>query len=163
MTKTLSSFSLILILTFCLIGCATSRDKRLLSTGLAAVAGAVVGSKVAPENERKELHAMYWAGILGLGTSLISNYVFDETEEVAKYKLETEKLRAELDLIQNARKVMLKEGRGRFKSGNSNEDFFQSGKARWRLYEIDQWVKDGPDRLYHRDKMIELIPEAQNP
>lgn len=154
---------LVLLLFFISSGCATSRDKRLLSIGAAALVGAAIGSAVAPENERQELHAMYWAGVLGVSAALVSNYVFDEGEEVAKYKLETEKLRAELDLIQNARKVMLKEGRGKFKSSTNNEDFFQSGRARWRLYEIDQWVKDGPDRLYHRDKMIELIPEVQNP
>ena len=152
-----------LVLLLLCSGCATSRDKRVLSTSVAAVAGALVGSSVAPSNERKELHAMYWAGIFGLSTALVSNYVFDESKDVEKFRLETEKLRAELDLLQNARKTLLKEGRGRFKTSSSSEEFFQSGQARWRLYEIDQWVKDGPDRLYHRDKMIELVPEGKNP
>ncbi len=45
---------------------------------------------------------------------------------------------------------------------NSGEDYFQSGKAKWKLYQIDKWTHDGPSKLYHQDKMVELLPSENN-
>jgi hypothetical protein len=100
---------------------------------------------------------MYWGGILGIAGALISNYYFSEENEREKMQLENGKLKAEMDLLQNANTVLLKEGRGYFKN-STGEEYFQSGKAKWRLYQVDKWTKDGPNRLFHQDRMVELIP-----
>ena len=140
--------------------CATPKKSRLAATTLAFAGGSLIGAQTAPKDERKELHSMYWAGIAGLSAAVISNYVYSEEEELLKARLELEKMKAEMDLLQNSKKILVKEGTGYFQNPQG-EQFFQKGKAKWRIYEIDQWVKDGPYRLYHQDKMVELYPENQ--
>ena len=140
------------------LGCATARKSRLLLTGASFVAGGVIGASTTPEDERRELHALYGAGLAGVAAAVAGEFLFNDDESGEKARLENEKLRAELELVQNANKVLLKEGQGYFKN-NSGEQLFQSGRARWRLYQTDRWVKDGPQRLYHQDKMVELAPE----
>ena len=130
---------------------------RLLATSTAAIVGAGIGAGTAPADERKELHAMYWAGILGLTTAIASNFIYSDQDEIDRARLENAKLKADLDLIQNSKTVLLKEGKGYFKNP-SGEEYFQGGKAKWRLYQIDRWAKDGPNIIYHQDRMVELVP-----
>jgi hypothetical protein len=139
------------------LGCMTNRQKRFTATGAAFIAGVGIGSASAPSNERKELHAVYWGALLGLGTALLSQEIFSDEYEAERLALENQKLNLQLDLIQNANTVLLKEGKGYFKSP-TGEELFTSGKARWRLYQIDKWTKSGPNQLYHQDKMVELLP-----
>lgn len=148
-------FSVLLALIF--TGCATSKKSRLALTSGAFVVGAGIGQATAPKDERKELHAMYWGGLLGLTAAIVGQFVYDEEKELETARLENAKLKADLELIQNSNKVLLKEGKGYFKS-STGEEYFQSGKAKWRIYQIDQWVKDGPHKLFHQDKMVELVP-----
>ena len=138
-------------------GCATPKKSRMVLTSVAFIAGAAVGGATAPADERRELHAMYWGGILGLTAALVGNYLFDEEEALVKAKLENDKIKAELDLVQNSNSILLKEGKGYFKNP-AGEEYFQNGKARWRLYQIDRWTKDGPNKLYHQDRAVELLP-----
>lgn len=137
--------------------CSTSQKSRTAVTLAAFSGGAGIGAATAPEDERKELHAMYWGGLLGIGAAIVSNYYFNDQHELEKLVLENDKLKAEMELVQNANKVLLKEGQGYFKN-SSGEEYFQGGKARWRLYQIDKWTKDGPNKLYHQDRMVELLP-----
>lgn len=139
------------------IGCATNREKRWLTTGAAFTAGLGVGAASAPAGERKELHSVYWGALLGLGAALISQEIFSDEKEVERLALENQKLGLQLNLIQNANSILLREGKGYFKSP-TGEELFSSGKAKWRLYQIDKWVKNGPNQLFHQDRMVELLP-----
>lgn len=164
----------LIALTFCvafcltLPGCAHSgggadsaglsnRSKRWIATGAATGAGLVLGGAAAPNGERRELHAVYWGAIAGLITGIIGDFVFSDQAELQAARMENQKLNLQLDLIQNANTVLAREGKGYFKS-SSGEDLFTGGKAKWRLYQIDKWTKDGPNRLFHQDKMVELLP-----
>lgn len=141
-------------------GCATNQKSRLAMTVSSFAVGAAAGYGTAPEDERKEMHAVYWGGLLGVAAAVASNYIYDDETEVEKVSLENEKLKAQLDLIQNANKVLVKQGKGKFKGSGGEE--FQSGTATWKLYQTDQWVKDGPTRMYHQDKMIEIISDRDD-
>jgi hypothetical protein len=159
------------ILTGCLIyllfgmftiqGCATHRGNRWIATGAGVGTGFLVGSATAPAGERKELHSVYWASLLGLTASLIASEVFSDEAQVDKLTQENKNLGLQLELIQNAGNVLLREGKGYFKSP-TGEELFSSGKAKWRLYQIDKWVRSGPNRLFHQDKMVELLPLAED-
>lgn len=146
-----------IVLTFSVANCATNQGKRWTTTGAAVVAGVGLGAANAPAGERKELHAVFWGSLLGLTASLISQEIFSDQKEIDRLSQENEKQRLQLDLIQNANTVLLREGKGYFKS-QSGEEFFTSGKAKWRLYQIDKWVKNGPNQLIHQDKMVEIVP-----
>lgn len=142
-------------------GCATHRGNRWLAAGAGVGTGFLVGSATAPVGERKELHSVYWASLLGLTASLIAGEVFSDEAQVAKLRQENKNLELQLELIQSAGTVLLREGKGYFKSP-SGEELFSSGKAKWRLYQIDKWVRSGPNQLFHQDKMVELLPLADD-
>lgn len=147
----------VIAMTLALAACSTPRKSRLAIGAGGFVVGLGVGAAVAPKDERSELHAMYWAGLLGLAGLIASEFYFSEADESARLKLENEKLQADMELMRNANTVLLKQGQGYFK-GASGEEYFQSGKAKWRLYQVDKWNKDGPNRLIHTDRMVELLP-----
>lgn len=151
---------LLLCFSLLLAACSTPQKSRTAVTLGSFVVGAGLGAATAPSDERKELHAMYWGGLLGVGAALISNYYFSEENEREKLVLENEKLKAQMELFQNANTVLLKEGKGYFK-GTAGEEYFQGGKARWRLYQIDKWSKDGANRMYHQDRMVEVVPMGE--
>jgi hypothetical protein len=142
-------------------GCATHRGNRWLAAGTGVGTGFLVGNATAPAGERKELHSVYWASLLGLTASLIAGEVFSDEAQVAELTQENKNLGLQLELIQNAGNVLLREGKGYFKSP-TGEELFSSGKAKWRLYQIDKWVRSGPNQLFHQDKMVELLPLADD-
>lgn len=150
---------LLISLCFTLGACATARQSRWAATGTAFALGAAVGNASAPADERRELHSLYWGGLLGIATAVASEFFFSDQEELSRLRLEKEKLQAEMDLMQNANRVLVREGQGYFKNPGG-EEYFQSGKAKWRVYQIDKWTKDGPNRLYHQDRMVELTPSG---
>lgn len=143
--------------TLVLSSCQTPLKSRLAATGSAAAAGLVFGAATAPKNERTELHAVYWGGLFGLGAAVISNYVYNDEAQLKTNQLENEKLKAQLSLINQANQVLLKEGKGYFKN-SEGQSLFDGGKAKWRLYQVDQWEKDGPNRMFHKDKILEIVP-----
>ena len=151
----------LVLLAFVTSGCATNRENRWAMTGGAVAAGVALGSATAPGEERKELHAVYWGAILGLGASLIAQEIFSDSKEIERLKAENQKKDLQLDVIQNSKTVLLREGKGYFKSP-SGEEFFSGEKAKWRLYQIDKWVKQGPNQLIHQDRMVEIVPMGES-
>ncbi|MNK07438.1 hypothetical protein D3C87_253520 [compost metagenome] len=145
--------SLCFILCLSLGACATNQKSRLAATAVGVAAGAAIGAATAPGDERPELHALYWGGIVGVITAVAANYYFNDERDMSVMKLENEKLKSQLDFFQNGTATLLKETKG-----SADKRFFQSGKANIRLYKIDQWVDDGPNKKYHRDQMIEILP-----
>lgn len=115
--------------------------------------GAAIGAGTAPADERAELHALYWGGIVGVVTAIAANYYFNDERDLDMARLENEKMKAQLDFFQNGTATLLKETKGA-----ADRKYFQSGKAKIKLYKIDQWVDEGPNRKYHRDQMIEILP-----
>lgn len=136
-----------------LSGCATNQKSRLASTGVAVAAGATIGAAFAPDDERPEMHALYWGGIIGVIGAIAANYYFDDNKDMNVMQLENEKLKSQLDFFQSGTATLLKET-----TGPADKKYFQNGKARIKLYKIDQWVDEGPNKKYHRDQMIEILP-----
>lgn len=168
-SKIVIHWAVMFVVIGCQLGCATNRQNRWLATGSAVAVGLTVGSTNAPENERKELHAVYWGALLGLGAALISQELFSDAKEIERLTLENQKQSLQLDIIQNANTVLLREGKGTFKPGVGVDlgvsgpiDSKTGARAKWRLYQIDRWVKGSENQLIHQDKLVELIP-IENP
>lgn len=147
---------LILICCTFISACATNQKNRLATTAVGIGAGALLGAATAPKDERPELHAMYWGGIIGAITAVAANYYFNEEKDLEVLRLENEKLKSQLDFFQNGPATLLKDT-----TGSADKKYFQKGKARIKLYKIDQWVDEGPNKKYHRDQMIEIMPLEQ--
>ncbi|UOF02638.1 hypothetical protein [Bdellovibrio reynosensis] len=150
--------NILFVLSFSLLcGCATNQKSRIATTVAGFAVGAAIGAGTAPEDERTELHAMYWGGLLGLAGAVASNFYFNDERDLEVMRLENEKMKAQLDFFQNGPATLLKDT-----TGTADKKFFQSGKARIKLYKIDQWVDEGPNKKYHRDQMIEITPLEKN-
>ncbi|QDK46207.1 hypothetical protein DOM22_14060 [Bdellovibrio sp. ZAP7] len=149
----------ILLLCVCslLSACATNQKSRLATTLAGVGVGAVIGASTAPEDERAELHAMYWGGIVGVVAAVAANFYFNDKTDMDMVRLENEKMKAQLDFFQSGTATLLKETKGA-----ADKKYFQSGKAKIKLYKIDQWVDEGPNKKYHRDQMIEILPLEKN-
>ena len=150
-------FGLCVVLLILQTACATNRQNRWAVTGASFAAGTAIGVASAPASERKELHGVYWGALMGLAGALISQEIFSDEKEIERLNLENQKLGLQMDMIQNANTVLLRSGKGYFKT-STGEELFSSGKARWRLYQIDKWTKNGPNQMIHQDRMVELLP-----
>lgn len=168
----LRSLPMLMVAVLFSFGCASmsAREKRWTAAGTGVLAGSIMGAAVTPGGERRELHSSYWGAMLGLASYFAADLLISDSEQSAALRLENEKLGLQLQVIQNANTVLLKEGNGYFKTGSgasgpsggsgSGEDLFSGSgkKAKWKLFQIDRWVKEGPSRLYHQDRMVELVP-----
>jgi hypothetical protein len=144
---------------FC-CACATHRQSRLATTASGFVIGGAIGSATAPKTERQELHALYWAGLLGLTSAIIADFYFSDADALQNARLENDKLKSELELFNNARTVLLDEGSGRFKK-ELEKNQPGSGKSKWKIYQVDRWQRESPHQLYHIDKVIEITPSTE--
>ncbi|KHD89323.1 MAG: hypothetical protein OM95_04145 [Bdellovibrio sp. ArHS] len=143
----------LLCLSLILCSCSTNQKNRLATTTAGIGVGAIIGAATAPNDERPELHALYWGGILGVVSAVAANYYFHDEKDLEVMRLENEKMRAQLDFFQNGPATLLKDTKGA-----ADKKYFRTGKARIMLYKIDQWVDEGPNKKYHRDRMIEILP-----
>lgn len=136
-----------------LSGCATAPKSRIAASLVGAGVGAGVGYAVAPEGERKEMHAISWGGVAGLLTAIIANYYFDDdTQKNQNLKLENERLKTQVEFLSaNKKETLLRDAKGKTSDGKKN--------TRIKLYEIDEWVDEGPNIKYHRDKKLEVLPD----
>ncbi|QDK39665.1 hypothetical protein [Bdellovibrio sp. NC01] len=146
--------SALLVLSIFLASCATNQKSRLAATAIGVGVGGVIGAATAPSDERPELHAMYWGGIIGVVTAVAANYYWNDEKDIDVMKLENEKMKAQLDYFQNGPAPILLKS----KTGPADRRYFQSGKANIKMYQIDRWVEDGPTRRYHQDMLIETLP-----
>lgn len=136
-----------------LSACATNQKSRLAATAVGVGVGGIIGAATAPSDERTELHALYWAGIIGVISAVAANYYWNDERDIDMMKLENEKMKAQLDFFQSGTATLLKET-----TGSADKRYFQSGKAKIKLYKVDQWVDEGPNKKSHRDQMIEILP-----
>lgn len=143
------------LLSICLLNsaaCSTAPKSRIAASLAGAGFGAGIGYVTAPEGERKEMHSLAWGGVAGLITAIISNYYFDnDTQNNQNLKIENERLKTQVEFLSsNKKEQLLRDAKGKTQDGKSN--------ARIKLYEIDEWVDDGPNVKYHRDKKLEILP-----
>ncbi|MDG0817791.1 hypothetical protein [Bdellovibrio svalbardensis] len=144
-----------LLLSLCLFisACATNQKSRLAATAVGIGVGGVIGAATAPENERKELHAMYWAGIVGVVTAIAANYYWNDENDLKVMKLENDKLKSELGLFEGTPSVLLRPF-----SEKESKRIYKKDNVKMNLYKRDEWVDDGPYRKYHQDQMLEIVP-----
>jgi len=152
----MQKITLLFILTCYLCACSTAQKSRLAATAIGFAAGSVIGAATAPSDERTDLHALYWAGLIGVAAAVAANYYFSDERQDEILRLENEKLKAQLDFFQQGPSTLLKET-----TGTADKNYFH-GKAKIKLYQIDQWIDDGPNKKYHRDQMIEILPLDKN-
>ncbi len=146
----------ILLLSLCIVGCSTHQKSRLAATGIGIGAGAIVGSATAPSDERPELHAMYWGGIIGVATAIAANYYFNDGHELETVRIENQKLQNQIDFLQNSSVVLKDDVRP------ADPKYFPGGKARYKLKKVNIWKEESPYKRYHVDQELDIIAIDKN-
>ena len=144
-----------------LSGCATTnQNKRLLLTGAGMLTGAAVGLS-RPENQAK--NAVLYSGLIGLGAAVASEFLFDDEKERVRLIKETEKLKAENDLLRKDPVPTLKsEGQNLLEAPIPRDVRKLVSPGSWKRFKLDRWVQDeGNENLWYRQtEMFEVVPPS---
>ncbi len=141
----MKSSYLLLALSLLLTSCASKTKSRLATTGIGFGVGATVGAASAPSDERPELHALYWGGLVGVAASVAANYYFNEEQQRQVMEIERDKLQAQLEICQKGPTPILQA-----------EKSAQKGKARINIFKVQEWIPHN-NKMYRCDQMIETV------
>ncbi|MBL7557609.1 MAG: hypothetical protein JNM24_17400 [Bdellovibrionaceae bacterium] len=149
-----------LALTITLFGCSSlsTKEKVVLNSTIAGAAGYTYGEH---KETNKNSNALLYGSMFALGASIASIYFFDPDSEKEKYRTESIELKKKLDEFQNPRLVVETNSFQTGKVPLKYKNMIEPGS--WKIYEIDEWVEDGENRLIHQDKLMELTPPLLKP
>lgn len=151
--------TILLVSVASLVGCATNgRDRVYRNMGLAAVTGVAVGQS--QENYKGTYSTMY-AGIGAAVAAAVTLYLDDPYNESEQVKAQMKALSAKFDQFENGKVVS--QGPATFGARVPEKYRALINPGEWRVYEIDQWVEDGENRMIHQDKMMEMVPPTLVP
>lgn len=141
----MKSSCLLLAVPLLLTSCASNTKSRLATTGVGFGVGAVIGSASAPDDERPELHALYWGGLVGVAASVAANYYFNDEKQREFMEIERDKLQAQLEVCQKGPTPILQA-----------EKTAKKGKARINIFKVQEWIPHN-NKMYRCDQMIETV------
>lgn len=159
---------LILSLIFFLQGCSTTsnRQKTLALTAVAVGAGYVIGQQ---KQSNKDANSLLYAGILGTTAAVAGMYIFDEEKKSEELRAENLRLKTQLDDFEHATGDSSKFS---YNSIFTNSDVPEEVKnlikpGQVKTYKLNQWVREGNNRLVLKTDVIEfiepkLIPQKTN-
>jgi hypothetical protein len=150
----------IISLPLLLSGCSSLniKEKTLRNSIIAGAIGYKIGEQ---KDTNKNANAALYSSLMALGAAGISLYYFDPDQEIEKQKNEVQSIRKKLDDFQNPKIISISPS---FPTGKVPEKYrrmIQPGE--WKVYDIDEWVDDGENRLIHQDKIMELTPPSLRP
>lgn len=138
------------------LGCATSfKGKMIESTLIGAGLGAVIGQS---RPDYPNQNAVLYGSLGAVAGALYATYKHDPYKENENLKLANEKLKAQLDQISQPKVAFETPATFNSKIPEKYRKLVNPGE--WKVFEIDQWIEDGENRLIHQDKIMELIPPS---
>lgn len=130
---------------FVLNGCSTATKEGVRYNIVAAGVGvgAASGAVFAPKDEKREVHALNWAGIIGLLAALYSMVFHSDKEHIKKVEDENYKLKNTPDF------KVLDEFQAELR-----KPLYRGGptEGKWQYRKVNRWIPDGEDRLIHQDR-----------
>ncbi len=144
-----------------LSGCSgmSYKEKSLALIGAAVLTGYSLGTSNTPTGESQSTHGLLWAGVAGTVAGVSSPYLLkDDLESNSE---EVDSLKNKIKILEN--KTPTKNGVNAFLEKPLPKEFSNLIRpGGWKIYAIDEWVKDGEERLVHQDKMLEIqLPEIK--
>jgi len=127
-------------------GCSSmgkSERLRWNITAAGVAAGAAGGAVFAPDNEKKEVHALNWAGIIGLAAAVFAMIFHSDRKDIRKLEEENYTLKNNPDF------EILDEFNARLK-----KPLFRGGPTEgdWQYQKINNWLRVDEDTLIHQDR-----------
>jgi hypothetical protein len=140
-----------------LIGCATNKQSREALVASTFVTTFALTQAVDFESSvDKQATALLAATTFATASSFVANYLYNDEESLEKMRLETEKLRAELQLMQNAQKVLVDEKTGEYRDPDTGRK--APGKYQLKYFKVDRLERVNKTKMIHIDREIEISP-----
>lgn len=138
---------LVIILSSMLVlsGCATGTKEgmRWNIIGAGVIAGAAGGAAFAPKDEKREIHALNWAAIIGLGAAFYALIFHSDKKRLKKLERENYILKNKPD-FEILDKFNAKLSKPLFKGGPT--------EGKWEYIKIDRWIRVDENQLIHQDR-----------
>lgn len=134
----------------------SNRQKTLALTAAAVGAGYMIGQQ---KQNNKEANSLLYAGILGTTAAVGGMYIFDEEKRSEEIRAENLRLKTQLDEFDHATGDSSKYS---YNSIFTNTDIPDDVKSLIRpgqvkTYKLNQWVREGSNRLVLKTDVIEFI------
>ncbi|MBS1972657.1 MAG: hypothetical protein JSU04_20280 [Bdellovibrionales bacterium] len=140
-------------------GCAHTTKERVFQNMLIAGAtGVVLGQQ---KEDYKTTYSTMYGGMAAAVAGAITLYLNDPDKEAEKLREEIRVMKTQLDQIGEPRLATQTPATFGAKVPNKYKSMINPGE--WRVYEINQWIEDGDNRLIHQDKIMELTPPSLIP
>jgi len=140
-------------------GCASSTKGRVFQNMLIAGAtGVLMGQQ---KEDYKTTYSTMYGGVAAAVAGAVTLYMNDPDKEADKLREEIRVLKTQMDQIGEPR--LATQTPATFGAQVPNKYRAMINPGEWRVYEINQWVEDGENRLLHQDKIMELIPPSLKP
>lgn len=141
-----------------LSACSTTsnRQKTLALTAAAVGAGYIIGQQ---KQNNKEANSLLYAGVLGTTAAVSGMYIFDEEKRSEEIRAENLKLKTQLDEFDHS---MGDSSKYSYNSLFTNTDIPEDVKnlirpGQVKTYKLNQWVREGSNRLVLKTDVIEFI------
>lgn len=142
-----------------LISCAhTPTEKVFQNMLIAGAAGAVLGQQ---KEEYKTTHSIMYGSAAAVIAGAVTLYLNNPDKESEKLREEIRVLKTQMD--QMGEPKLATETPATFGAKVPDKYKAMISPGEWRIYEINQWVDDGENRIIHQDKIMELIPPSLRP
>lgn len=140
-------------------GCAhTPKEKVFQNMLIAGATGVVLGQQ---KEDYKTTYSTMYGGVAAAVAGAVTLYLNDPDKESEKLREEIRVLKTQMDQIGEPRLATQTPATFGAKVPSKYRSMINPGE--WRVYEINQWVEDGENRLLHQDKIMELIPPSLKP
>lgn len=141
------------------IGCAhTTKEKVFQNMLIAGATGVVIGQQ---KEDYKTTYSTMYGGMAAAIAAAVTLYINDPDKESDKLREEIRSMKVQMDQIGEPRLASQTPATFGAKVPSKYRSMINPGE--WRVYEINQWIDDGDNRLIHQDKIMELIPPSLKP
>ena len=142
-----------------LAGCAhTTKEKVFQNMLLAGSAGVLLGQQ---REDFKTTYSTMYGSLAAAIAGAVTLYINDPDKEAEKLREEVKKMKTQMDQMSEPRLASQTQATFGAKVPDKYRSMINPGE--WRIYELNQWIEDGENRLIHQDKIMELIPPTLKP
>lgn len=118
--------------------------------------GGSIGYSGAPGDQERSPNAILGAGLGAAAAAVVSNYIYNDEEELERAKIESDRLKAELALFQNSQRVLIEERSGDYRDPDTGKK--APGRYSLKYYKVDRLQRVDKNKMIHIDREIEISP-----
>lgn len=153
--KAMSAASVLFLITAC---AHTPTEKVFQNMLIAGATGVALGQQ---KEDYKTTYSTMYGGVAAAIAGAVTLYMNDPDKESQKLREEMRVLKTQMDQIGEPQLATQTPATFGAKVPEKYKSMINPGE--WRIYDLNQWIEDGENRLIHQDKIMELIPPSLKP